>query len=196
MEEKITLVYGIEQCAIAKIKDDKTHEYDKPIMWPSVTKLSESTKESTETFFADNGVWAVINGQSEIDGKLDCYTVPSEIAEYLGWEERDKNGLSVEVTTPSPAHCALLYTYRTQGPKKIHKRACLYDVTFTKPNLDLSTVKEKIDPSNFSISFKAVPIKIDGFDNEVTKSKTTQTSSEEIYSNWYQAVKLPTAKEE
>lgn len=190
--EKITLVYGIEKCAIAKLKNDKTHEYDKIVDWPSAIQLSESTKESAETFYADNGVWAVINGQSVIEGKLDCYVVSQEIRELLGWETTDKNNLSIEVATPEPVRCALLYTYRTN---KGLKRACLYDVTFTKPNQNLTTIKEKVDPSTVSINFKAVPVAFDGFDATVTKIKTNEQTNKETIDNWYQKVILPTAKD-
>lgn len=190
--EKITLVYGIEKCAIAKLKDEKTHEYAKIIEWASAIQLSESTKESSDTFYADNGVWAVVNGQSTIEGKLECYVVPSEISELLEWETTDKNNLSIEVATPEPVRCALLYTYRTN---KGLKRACLYDVTFTKPNQNLTTIKEKVDPSTVSINFKAVPVAFDGFDATVTKIKTNEQTNKETIDNWYQKVILPTAKD-
>lgn len=193
MEEKVTLIYGIEQCAIAKILDEKQHTYDTPKLWPSATQLTESIKEVSDTFYADDGIWAIVNGQTETDGKIEYYIIPQEIREYLGWEKVDKNGVSVEIATPAPVRCALLYTYKTNAGIR---RACLYDVTFTKPNLSLNTVKEKVDPSKSTINFKSVPVVFDGFDEPVTKIKTNAATPKEVVDAWYQKVTLPIKKDE
>lgn len=192
MEEKVTLIYGIEQCAIAKLKNEKQHEYDVPKPWQSAIQLTEGIKESTDAFYADDKTWAVVNGQLEIDGQLEFYVVPQEIREYLGWEKVDKNGVSVEIATPAPVRCALLYTYKTNAGTR---RACLYDVTLTKPNLSLTTVKDKVNPSTTKINYKAVPVVFDGFDEPVTKIKTNTTTPKEVVDAWYQKVTLPMKKD-
>lgn len=192
MKEKVTLIYGIEQGAIAKIKNEKQHEYDEPKIWESLIQLTESIKESIDAFYADDKTWAVVNGQTEIDGKLECYTVPQEIREYLGWEKVDKNGASVEIATPAPVRCALLYTYKTNAGIR---RACLYDVTFAKPNLALNTVKDKVNPSTTTINYKAVPVVFDTFDEPVTKIKSNSATPKEVVDAWYQKVTLPIKKD-
>lgn len=158
--------------------------YETPKRIPGAVNLSLDANGEAENLYADNGVYYVINNNSGYEGDLEIALMPTIFATDVLGEKIDNNGLLVENKDAELAEFALLWEF--DGDQH-HIRHIAYRCSATRPNISGATTEESSTPQTDTI-----PIKMMALPEGLVKAKTLSSTADEIYSNWYNTVQMPT----
>ena len=169
--------------AILTMGADDTPSYATPVRLPGAVSLSLSANGEPENFYADGGVYYVINNNMGYDGDLELAMIPESFRTDVLHEELDDNGVLIENSESELEAFALLFEF--DGDKK-HIRHVLYNCTASRPGIEGKTNEDSKEVQTETLSLKVSPLP----DGRV-KAKTGNSTDSTTYSNWYQAVYLP-----
>lgn len=136
-----------------------------------------------ENFFADNGVYYVINNNSGYTGDLEIALVTTDFATEILGEKLDNNGVLVERNDAELAEFALLFEFEGDKNKIRH---VLYRCSASRPATESATTEDETEVKTETLSLKATALP-DG----LVKSKTCENTDETTYNNWYKSVYIP-----
>lgn len=181
------LVFNIKKVQLSKLTEaeDGTITYGTPIKVPGTSSLSMDVEQSNEKIYADGGVYVTLQGASSISGTLENYFIPvealTEIYNYvLGTKgeviqtDDQVNRFGMQFACDDEAGNEVYFTY--------------YDVTSTKPSINLQTREDGVTVNPQSVTLTASTIDVGGkkiVQHFVTKDK-------EAYANFFDKVVLPT----
>ena len=185
--KKNKVKFGLNKVHYAKITswtDDGVPTFATPVRIPGAVSLSIDAEGEAENFFADNGVYYVINNNAGYTGELEIALVTTDFATDILGEKLDNNGVLVESNDAELAQFALLFEFC--GDKN-HIRHVLYCCSASRPATESSTTEEETEVKTETLSLKATALP-DG----LVKSKTCENTDEATYNNWYKSVYIPT----
>lgn len=179
--------FGLKNVHYAKITgwsdDGLTPTYAAPVAMPGAVNLSIDPNGENENFYADDGVYYVINNNAGYTGELELALIPQSFRKDILGEQEDKNGLIVEKSNVETSQFALLFEF-TGDKKKI--RHVLYCCTASRPGTSGKTTEDTKEPDTESISISSVALP-----NELVKAKTGDDVNDLTYQNWYNSVTMP-----
>ena len=171
--------------ALLTLSAQNVPSYGTPVAVPGAVSLSLDANGEPENFYADGGVYYVINNNMGYDGDLELAMIPESFRTDVLNEALDDKGVLVESSESQLAAFALLFEF--DGDQK-HIRHVLYNCAASRPGIEGKTNEESKEVQTETLTIKASPLP-DG----TVKAKTGDTTDAATYDGWYGAVYLPTA---
>lgn len=184
--KKNKVKFGLNKIHYAKITswtDDGIPTFATPVRIPGAVSLSIDASGGADNFFADNGIYYVINNNSGYEGDLEIALVTTDFATEILGEKLDNNGVLVERNDAELAQFALLFEFEGDKNKIRH---VLYCCSASRPATESATTEEETEVKTETLSLKATALP-DG----LVKSKTCENTDETTYNNWYKSVYIP-----
>lgn len=184
--KKNKVKFGLNKVHYAKITawaEDGVPTFATPVKIPGAVSLSIDASGGADNFFADNGVYYVINNNSGYEGELEIALVTTDFATEILGEKLDNNGVLVESNDAELAQFALLFEFEGDKNKIRH---VLYCCSASRPATESATTEEETEVKTETLSLKATALP-DG----LVKSKTCENTDETTYNNWYKSVYIP-----
>lgn len=148
---------------------------------PGATELELDPEGDMIKFYADNLVYYSASNNQGYSGKLSVANITEQFEELAFGTKKDENGLITENIDSKGKALAIAFEF--DGDVK-GTRHVMYNVTFSRPKISSETKTEKAEPKALELEFTAMP---DPYTGNV-KTKTSSTTSDEVFSNWYVAV--------
>ncbi len=184
--KKNKVKFGLNKVHYAKITawtDDGIPTFATPVRIPGAVSLSIDASGGADNFYADNGVYYVINNNSGYEGDLEIALVTTDFATEILGEKLDNNGVLVERNDAELEEFALLFEFEGDKNKIRH---VLYRCSASRPATESATTEEETEVKTETLSLKATALP-DG----LVKSKTCENTDETTYNNWYKSVYIP-----
>ena len=184
--KKNKVKFGLNKVHYAKITswtEDSVPTFATPVRIPGDVSLSIDASGGTDNFYADNGVYYVINNNSGYEGELEITLVTTDFATEILGEKLDNNGVLVERNDAELAEFALLFEFEGDKNKIRH---VLYRCSSSRPATESATTEDETEVKTETLSIKATTLP-DG----LVKSKTCENTDETTYNNWYKNVYIP-----
>ena len=112
--EKNKVKFGLNKVHYAKITsydEEGVPTFAKPVRIPGAVSLSIDAEGEASNFYADDGVYYVINNNSGYTGDLEIALVPLEFATDILGEKLDEKGVLTETNTAEVSQFALLFEF-------------------------------------------------------------------------------------
>ena len=186
--QKNKVKFGLNKVHYAKItawSDEGVPTFATPVRLPGAVSLSIDANGENENFFADNGVYYVINNNAGYEGDLEVALITTDFATAILGEQLDSKGVLVERNDAESAQFALLFEFN--GDKN-HIRHVLYCCSASRPSTESSTTEESTEVKTETLSLKATALP-----SGLVKGKTCENTDEATYNNWSGAGYIPTA---
>ena len=122
---------------------------------PGAVSLSIDANGEAENFFADNGVYYVINNNAGYTGDLEIALITTEFATEILGEILDNNGVLVEKNDTELAQFALMFEFLGD---KHHIRHVMYCCSASRPATESATTEESTEVKTEKLSLKATPL--------------------------------------
>ena len=165
------------------IDDNGNVSYDTPVPMPGVVSLSLDPNGEPSIFYADGYAYYTISNNMGYEGDLELAMVPENFRMEILKETLDGNKVLVEDAGVEMEKFALLFEFNGDIKKIRH---VLYNCTAARPNIESSTNEEEIEVKTETLSIKASPL-ASGF----VKARTSDSTTDEAYNNWYKQVYMP-----
>lgn len=187
--EKNKIVYGFENVHIA-FEGSSPGTYEETIHIPGAVNFSTTPASNKVNFPADNIRYFTLESNNGYTGTLEMALIPDEVLEkMLGWVI-DSNGMLVEVANAKPKKFALMG--EVKGDLR-DRRFVYYDVMALRPNEEVETQDETIDPKTMSLPVEITPITVDG--KKIVKGTLELNATNgPIYNSFFTQVVLPDAE--
>ena len=185
--KKNKVKFGLNMVHYAKItswSDDGVPTFATPVRIPGAVSLSIDANGEASNFYADNGVYYVINNNAGYTGDLEIALIPTDFATSILGEILDSKGVLVERNDGELAQFALLFEFSGDKNKIRH---VLYCCSASRPASESSTTEESTEVKTEKLSLKASALP-----SGLVKSKTCESTDEATYNGWYGAVYIPT----
>ncbi|MBR2085591.1 MAG: phage tail protein [Oscillospiraceae bacterium] len=185
--QKNKVKFGLNKVHYAKItswSEDGVPTFAKPVRLPGAVSLSVDANGENENFYADDGVYYVLNNNAGYDGDLEIALITTEFATTILGETLDSKGVLVERNDAEFAQFALLFEF-TGDKNKI--RHVLYCCSASRPANEGQTTEE-----SKSVKTEKLKLKASALPSGLVKSKTCESTDETTYNNWYNSVYVPT----
>ncbi len=180
------IVYGLQDVHIA-FQSTTPGTYEAPVDIPGAVKFTTTAVSQQVDFYADNIPYFTIEANNGYTGQLEMALIPSEIlAEMLGWDV-DSNGMLVEIADAKPKKFALMA--QVEGDEKA-RRFVYYDVMAMRPDQDLETKGETIEPKTETLPVVIRPITINN-KKAVKGVLEPNLTNAAAYNGFYSGVLLP-----
>jgi phi13 family phage major tail protein len=185
--QKNKVKYGLNKVHYAKITSwsaDGVPTFATPVRLPGAVSLSVDANGEQENFYADDGVYYVLNNNAGYDGDLEIALITTDFATTILGEQLDSKGVLVERNDAEFAQFALMFEF-TGDKNKI--RHVLYCCSASRPANEGETNEEskKVKTEKLKLKASALP-------SGLVKSKTCENTDETTYNNWYNSVYIPT----
>jgi len=156
--------------------------YETPIPLPGSVELTLDPRGDLMEFYADDIVYYSSDNNQGYEGTLTVAKITDEfLVEVLGQEEDEQDGVITEVSDAKTRPFALMFEF--DGDEKA-VRHVLYNCTANRPTVGSSTKTESTEPNTSDLTFIAGPRETD----MAVKTKTTGSTSSEVYDAWYDEV--------
>lgn len=181
-ENKVT--YGLKNAHYSKviINTDGSIAYETPKPMPGSTELTLDPRGDMTEFYADDMLYYSADNNQGYDGKLTLANIPEDFEiNILGQIKDEDDGVITENANAKGSYFALMFEF-DGDVKKI--RHVLYYCKASRPSAGSSSKTDKVDPNTIELDFvsSASP------DTLNVKTKTTTTTQDSVYNNWYDAV--------
>ena len=183
---KNKIKFNIRNVHYAKLTVSETGEvtFAKPVPMPGAVSLSLDPTGEPSVFYADGYAYYTISNNQGYEGDLELALVPESFRTDILKETMDSNSVLIEDATVETEKFALLFEF-DGDVKKI--RHVLYNCIASRPTIESSTKEDEIEVKTETLSITASPLS-----GGYVKARTSDTTTEEAYEGWYQAVYLPT----
>ena len=151
--------------------------YGPAVHLPGVVNLSVEANGEASNFYADNGVYYVINNNAGYTGELEIALITTEFATEILGEVLDNNGVLVEMNDGELSQFAMMFEFLGD---KHHIRHVLYCCSASRPNTESSTTEESTEVKTEKLSFTATALP-----SGLVKSKTCESTTDTVYNNWF-----------
>ncbi|WP_370785133.1 major tail protein [Ruminococcus callidus] len=184
--EKNKVKFGLNKVHYAKITsydEEGVPTFAKPVRIPGAVSLSIDAEGEASNFYADDGVYYVINNNSGYTGDLEIALVPLEFATDILGEKLDEKGVLTETNTAEVSQFALLFEFSGDKNKIRH---CLFCCSASRPATESSTIEDEKEVKTETLSLTATAL-----NSGLVKTKTCEKTDAEVYEDWYKAVYMP-----
>lgn len=172
--------------ALITIGEDGSISFAKPVAMPGAVSLSLDPNGEPSNFYADGYAYYTISNNMGYEGDLELAMVPESFRTDVLKETLDNNKVLVENANVETESFALLFEF-DGDVKKI--RHVLYNCSAARPNIESTTNEDEIEVQTETLSITASPLS-DGY----VKARTGDTTTDAIYTAWYDAVYRPLAE--
>lgn len=183
--KKNKVKFNIRNVHYALLQKSESGEvtYGTPVAMPGAVSLSLDPNGEPSVFYADGYAYYTINNNQGYEGDLELALVPESFRTDVLKESLDENNVLVEDATVETSAFALLFEF-DGDVKKI--RHVLYNCTAARPTIESSTKEDEIEVKTESLSITASPL-----DGGYVKARTSDSTTDVAYNNWYESVYLP-----
>ncbi len=174
--------------ALQKV-DEESGEitFEKPVHVPGAVSLSLEANGEVSVFYADGIAYYTINNNKGYEGDLEMALIPDSFRTDVLKETLDQNNVLVENANVETVSFALLFEFDGDANKIRH---VLYNCAASRPSLESATTEEEIEVQTETLSITATPL-ADG----TVKAKTGDSTTDDVYTKWYESVYMPVAVE-
>ena len=169
--------------AVITTGEDGNVKFGTPIPMPGSVSLSLDASGEPENFYADGGVYYVINNNTGYEGDLELALIPESFRTDILKEELDEKGVLIENSEVELGTFALLFEF--DGDQK-HIRHVMYNCSASRPGIEGKTNEDKKEVQTEKLTINAVPLA-----SGMVKAKTGNTTDATTYADWYKAVYMP-----
>ena len=182
--------YGIKNVYFAKRTEDASGNitYATPIAVPNARSTDLAAQGDQTAVYADNIQIYTTNTNQGYNGSLAFTYIPDEIREQFLNEKRDVSGNLFEDANAQQVTFAMMFQFETDVKAIRH---LFYNCTLTRPNIASSTKETGVSVNDKSLTITALPDNklLPGYD--IVKIKTTETTEETVYNEWFNEVYIP-----
>lgn len=164
--------------------EEGTITYGTPVAIPGARSLSMDAQGDLTKWYADGMVYYTTAANNGYDGSLEVAMFPESFRTDVLGETLDEKKVLVENANVEPKRFALLFEF--DGDQK-GIRHVMYNCVATRPAVSGNTVEESKEPETETASITASPLS----DGRV-KAKTSDSTDEVTYTNWYKNVYVST----
>ncbi len=178
--------FNIKNVHYAKLTIDESTgavSYDTPVAMPGAVSLSLDPNGEPAIFYADGYAYYTISNNQGYEGDLELAIVPESFSTDILKETLDSNNVLVEDASVETAAFALLFEF--DGDKH-GIRHVLYNCMAARPKIESSTNEEEIEVKTETLTITASPLA-----SGLVKARTSDSTPDESYNNWYSSVYLP-----
>lgn len=172
------VTFGIKNVHYAIMQDDKT--FDTPIPYPGATGMTNEPKGEMTEFFADDIAYFQDSTNQGYSGTFSCANVPDHFLINVMGYRMDDNGVLHEDVNAKTKKIAWLFEF--DGDQKAVRR-CMPNVTVSRTGFGSSTKTTTKEPNTVELAYVAAPD-----ERGIPQYKTTETTSPEVYNDWYKQV--------
>lgn len=166
--------------AVQTTGEDGAITYATPVAIPGSVSISLDAQGDISKFHADGMTYYQAAANNGYEGDLEVALLPESFRTDVLGEELDSKKVLIENADAKQVKFALLFEF--DGDEKAIRHV-LYNCTATRPSVESQTKEESIEPVTETLTISATPLA-----NGNIKAKTGDTTDEETYKNWYQAV--------
>lgn len=183
-ENRVT--FGLQDVHYAPytIGEDGTVTYEKPIRLPGAIELSLEPRGDMVEHYADNMLYYSASNNQGYEGTLSISNIPEQfLIDALGEEKDETDMILSEIANKQGKPFALLFQF--EGDVKA-TRHVFYNCTANRPTIASTTKTDSVEPNANELTFVASAININ--DKLYVKAKTTPSTPQNVYDNWYEQV--------
>lgn len=156
--------------------------YEPPVRIPGAVSLTLTPRGEMAEFYADNMIYYAASSNDGYDGTLSIANIPEQYAiDALGEEKDTEDGVLTEKADAKPKPHALLFEF--DGDVKA-TRHVLYNCSANRPTVSGATTTATKEVTPNELTFVSSPRATD----YAVKTKTTATTTPEVYDSWYAKV--------
>lgn len=180
-ENKVT--FGLKNVHYATYTvADGTITYEKPKKVPGAVEISLEPRGEMSEFYADDILYYSASNNQGYDGTLNIANIPEQFAiDCLGEVKDETDMVITEKSNGVGKNFALLFEF--DGDAKAIRHV-LYNCSANRPKIASSTKTNNKEPNTNELTFVASPRETD----LAVKTKTTVSTTDAIYNNWYSKV--------
>ena len=181
--------YNMKNVHAAKLKETvtegvSTFTYETPKAIPGAVSISLDAEGESSPFYADGIVYFRSVTNNGYSGDLEIALIPEWFRTEILQEKLDEKGVLVESSSVAESvKFALLFEFDGDVNAIRH---VLYNCSASRPSIESETKEDTIEPGTETLSITADP-RADG----LVKARTGDTTDQAAYTNWYQAVYIP-----
>lgn len=181
-ETKNKVKFGLENVVYAKATTtaDGVTTWADPVKIPGAVNLSLDSDGEPENFYADDGVYYVINNNNGYNGDLEIAMVPESFLVDIMNQTKDENGVLIENADAELNEFALGFQFK--GDKK-KIRHWLYKCSASRASISSTTTEATKSVQTETLKISATPLA-----NGRVKAKTGDSTSEAVYNTWFNKV--------
>lgn len=169
------------------VAEDGNVTFETPVSMPGAVSISLDPTGEPESFYADGIEYYVINNNQGYDGDLELAMIPESFRTDILKEEADNNQVLVENANSETGSFALLFEFDGDVRKIRH---VMYNCSASRPTIASKTNEENKEVQTETLTVKARPMA-----NGFVKAKTGDSTTAEVYNNWYKTVYQPVTDE-
>lgn len=174
--------------ALLQTNEEGKTTFATPVPMPGAVSISLDPNGEPSIFYADGYAYYTISNNMGYEGDLELAMVPDSFRTDVLKESLDGNNVLVEDASVETANFALLFEF-DGDVKKI--RHVLYNCSAARPTIESSTNEDEIEVQTETLAITASPL-----EGGYVKARTSDSTSDTAYSQWYEAVYMPTAQSE
>lgn len=179
---KNKIKYNLKNVHYAKLTEGEGGEvtFAAPVPIPGAVSVSLEAQGDISTFHADGIVYYKSAANNGYEGDLEIALIPESFRTDILGEELDTKKVLIENSEAQQSAFALLFEF--SGDVKAIRHV-LYNCVATRPSVESQTKEDTIEPVTETLTISATPLT----DGRI-KAKTSDTTDEETYNNWYKTV--------
>ncbi len=171
--------------ALLTLGTDGAVSFGTPVAMPGAVSLSLDPNGEPSNFYADGYAYYTVSNNMGYEGDLELAMVPESFRTDVLKEALDENKVLLENANAETENFALLFEFDGDVRKIRH---VLYNCSAARPTIESQTNEDEIEVQTETLSLTAAPL-ASGY----VKAKTGDSTTEEVYQNWYKSVYLPEA---
>lgn len=172
--------------ALLTLGTDGAVSFGTPVAMPGAVSLSLDPNGEPSNFYADGyDAYYTVSNNMGYEGDLELAMVPESFRTDVLKESLDENKVLLENANAETENFALLFEFDGDVRKIRH---VLYNCSAARPTIESQTNEDEIEVQTETLSITAAPL-ASGY----VKAKTGDSTTDEVYQNWYKSVYLPDA---
>lgn len=156
-----------------------TTSYGTVKAWAGAVNISLDPEDSSNPFYADNGVYYEPNANNGYSGDFESALVPEDVSLSVLGQSKDDNGVITETNEDQTRYIALMFEFEGDASGR---RYLLYRCHLTRPSIASQTKAESVDVQTETVSITASARPDDG------KISARVDKDGDAYADWYTSV--------